>query len=89
MNDAMAVAIQATHFNTLTILSPVGLFCVIIIFILINNFIMVQRYIIILQMQILVVYFSFILVLYWSYTGVQQNKIMLQIPFEVLFYSVV
>jgi hypothetical protein len=38
-------------------------------------------------MQILVVYFSFIVVLYWSYTGVQQNKIMLQMEFEVLFYS--
>jgi hypothetical protein len=38
-------------------------------------------------MQILIVYFSFIVVLYWSYTGVQQNKMILQIPFEVLFYS--
>ena len=83
----MAVAIQATHFNTLTILSPVGLFWLMIILILINNFNTLQRYIIILQMQILIVYFSFIVVLYWSYTGVQQNKIMLQMEFEVLFYS--
>ena len=35
----MAVANQATRSKILTILSPVGLFCVIIILILINNFI--------------------------------------------------
>ena len=35
----MAVAIQATRSKILTILSPVGLFCVIINLILINNFI--------------------------------------------------
>ena len=39
MNAAIVVANQATHFSTLTILSPVGLFCVIINLILINNFI--------------------------------------------------
>jgi len=68
IKDAIAVAKYAIHFSTLTIVSLVGLFCVIIIFILINNFIMVQRYIIIFKMQILVVYFSFILELYWSYS---------------------
>ena len=40
INDAIAVAKYATHLSTLTILSPVGLFCVIINLILINNFIM-------------------------------------------------
>ena len=39
INDAIAVAKYATHFKTLTILSPVGLFCDIINLILINNFI--------------------------------------------------
>ena len=40
INDAIAVAKYATHLSTLTILSPVGLFCVMINLILINNFIM-------------------------------------------------
>ena len=39
INDAIAVAKYATHLSTLTILSPVGLFCVMINLILINNFI--------------------------------------------------
>ena len=38
MNAAIVVANQATHFNTLTILSPVGDFCDIINLNLINNF---------------------------------------------------
>ena len=39
INDAIAVAKYATHFKTLTILSPVGLFWLIISLNLINNFI--------------------------------------------------
>ena len=39
INDAIAVAKYATHLSTLTILSPVGLFWLIINLIFINNFI--------------------------------------------------
>ena len=39
INDAIAVAKYATHLSTLTILSPVGDFCVMINLILINNFV--------------------------------------------------
>ena len=39
INDAIAVARYAIHLSTLMILSPVGLFCVMINLILINNFI--------------------------------------------------
>ena len=73
INDAIAVARYATHFNTLTILSPVGDFWLIINLILINNCITLQIYIIILKMQILVVYLSFKVVLYWNYTGTIQR----------------
>ena len=59
INDAIAVAKYAIHLSTLTILSPVGLFWLIINLILINNCITLQIYIIILKMQILVVYFGF------------------------------
>ena len=52
INAAIVVANQATHFKTLTILSPVGLFWLIINLILINNCITLQIYIIILNMQI-------------------------------------
>ena len=42
INDAIAVARYATHLSTLTILSPVGLFCVMFNLILINNFIILD-----------------------------------------------
>ena len=52
INDAIAVARYETHLSTLTILFPVGLFCVMINLILINNCITLQIYIIILKMQV-------------------------------------
>ena len=52
INEAVAVATYAIHFKILMILSPVGLFWLIINLILINNCITLQIYIIILKMQI-------------------------------------
>ena len=67
INDAIAVARYATHLSTLTILSPVGLFCVMINLILINNFI-----ISIANIHFFLIYANLMrfLELIWSYTGV-------------------
>lgn len=59
INDAIAVAKYAIHLSTLTTLSPVGLFCVMINLILINNCITLQIYIIILKMQFFSVLIGF------------------------------
>ena len=75
MNDAIAVAHQATHFKILTTLSPVGLFCVIIILILIINFIIVrQRYNILRKMQILRYFIGFNAVSLRSYNWSSRKK---------------
>ena len=67
----MAVAIQATRSKILTILSPVGLFWLMINLILINNFIIVrQRYNILRKMQILRYFIGFNAVSLRSYNGV-------------------
>ena len=64
INAAIVVANHATHFKTLTILSPVGLFWLMINLILINNFIIISAKIqYFMKNANLYVYFSFVVVL--------------------------
>ena len=75
INDAIAVAKYAIHFNTFTILSPVGLFCDIINLILINNFIILTANIhFFLIYANLMRFFGINMELYWSCTGIKNNS---------------